>query len=351
MNRKPYTLHRVAPNDWPAIIAQFDDASYQQCRAYAEALAARDGSTVELNTITDADGTLLGAACVRIRRLPLVGGGIAYIAGGPMVRLRGKSDADSTPVLERCLRTLRDDYTGRRGFILRVFPALGDQHWNQCAAERCTAMGFAESTQTAGYRTLILNLAQPLDAIHRGLNRKWRNHLRQAQRNELVIQSGTDTARFEIFRDLYDQLCQRKSFHAELDAAFYADVQAALGDDEKLLVSIALHDGEPVAGHVAAAHGERCVYLLGAANETGLKLKAAHLLQWYAIETAQQQGRRFYDLGGIDPEANPGVYDFKKGLGGDDMRAAGPYELRPPGLRAVLTHTAEQMYRKLHRAA
>ena len=56
---------------------------------------------------------------------------------------------------------------------------------------------------------------------------------------------------------------------------------------------------------------------------------------------------RWYDLGGIDPEENPGVYKFKRGLNGKEVRAAGPHELRPGGLDGFLTDKAEALYRRL----
>jgi lipid II:glycine glycyltransferase (peptidoglycan interpeptide bridge formation enzyme) len=86
------------------------------------------------------------------------------------------------------------------------------------------------------------------------------------------------------------------------------------------------------------------VYLLGATSPEALTVKAAYLLQWKAIEEARARGCRWYDLGGIDPAENPGVFHFKEGLGGADVTAAGPFEWRS-GARARLTVTLESRYR------
>ena len=53
---------------------------------------------------------------------------------------------------------------------------------------------------------------------------------------------------------------------------------------------------------------------------------------------------RAYDLGGIDPEGNPGVFHFKRGLGGVEVQAAGPYEARPSGLAGRLPLAVERGY-------
>jgi hypothetical protein len=38
----------------------------------------------------------------------------------------------------------------------------------------------------------------------------------------------------------------------------------------------------------------------------------------------KERGVRWYDLGGIDPEGNPGVYHFKKGFSGMDVSQISP---------------------------
>jgi ribosomal protein S18 acetylase RimI-like enzyme len=53
---------------------------------------------------------------------------------------------------------------------------------------------------------------------------------------------------------------------------------------------------------------------------------------------------RYYDLGGIDPAGNVGVYNFKKGLRGLDLSAPGPFEMVPSILKGALTHGAEDLY-------
>ncbi|MEE9432244.1 MAG: hypothetical protein V3V16_14435, partial [Melioribacteraceae bacterium] len=37
-------------------------------------------------------------------------------------------------------------------------------------------------------------------------------------------------------------------------------------------------------------------------------------------------GKRWYDLGGIDAEENPGVYTFKTGMGGNEVTSIGGFE-------------------------
>jgi lipid II:glycine glycyltransferase (peptidoglycan interpeptide bridge formation enzyme) len=83
-------------------------------------------------------------------------------------------------------------------------------------------------------------------------------------------------------------------------------------------------DGIPVAGLVASAMGDSAIYLLGATSDNGLNSKGAYLLQWTMIQWLKENGFKWYDLGGIDPEGNPGVYSFKRGLSGIDVSQLTP---------------------------
>src|SRR5208282_2405952 len=65
-------------------------------------------------------------------------------------------------------------------------------------------------------------------------------------------------------------------------------------------------------------------YLLGATRTEGMKSKGAYLLQWTLIKWLKESGFKWYDLGGIDPEGNPGVYHFKRGFSGADVTQINP---------------------------
>src|SRR5208283_6155309 len=66
------------------------------------------------------------------------------------------------------------------------------------------------------------------------------------------------------------------------------------------------------------------IYLLGATSDDGLKSKGAYLLQWTLIQWLKGNDIRWYDLGGIDPDGNPGVYSFKRGFSGLDVCQINP---------------------------
>lgn len=335
------TVQPAQPEAWRAAVRTLRDYNYRQIWEYCVACAARVGAQSEHVLFCDG-ATVLGAADVRVKRIPGLGTGIAYLNGAPLVR---RGQADDTARLQRVVAALVATYVRERGLVLRVAPQLGDPAWNAEQARIFGELGFQPSATPVPYRTFVVDLAPPVEEIRKRLRQKWRNGLNGAERNNLTVRQGGTAAFFEAFAALYDETVTRKGFSSPLDATFYAQVQTTTPAEDAFVVTLVEHEGAAVAGHVGSSLGDTSVYILGASNEAALKLKATYLLQWHVLCTARARGCLWYDLGGIDPEANPGVFHFKEGLGGVDLTAPGPFELYPRGLRRHVFTLSERLYR------
>lgn len=338
----PCQIEVLTPAAWSAVARSCADLNYRQVVEFSAACATRVGAQAECVRIRDAGGTTIGLAHVRLKRLPLLGG-IAYINGGPLVR----SGSQAEPMLRNSLRALRQHYVKRGGMTLRVAPAIGSTEWHATLARVFAEEGFGPAGLGDAYRTIVLDLRPPVEQIRRRLEQKWRNCLNRAEKNGLTVRDGDAPELFEAFCTLYDDLRDRKEFHVELDARFYADVQRRLPAQERFAVTLVEFQGVPVAGHVGSELGDTAVYLLGATNRAGLEQKASYLMQWHVLQRARLRGCTAYDLGGIDPETNPGVYHFKCGMGGEDVTCPGPFEAQASGFRSMAVRQAERLYRWL----
>jgi len=207
--------------------------------------------------------------------------------------------------------------------------------------------GFVRRQERPVERTIYLDLSPDLDALRQGLAQKWRNGLNQSERRNVTVEARTDDAAMGAFETLYDEMWTGKRFETRVSVSSFRRVQAALPADQKLTVRLAYYDGDVIAGHVASCLGDTCIYMLGASNEEGRRRKASYLLQWKTIEAAKAAAARWYDLGGIDPKANPGVYRFKAGLGGRECCFLGEYVATARGSGKVLVPLAEKVYRLL----
>ena len=339
------SIEHLDATRWRQCAQEFRDHSYRQLWEFGSACANRMGARSEHIAVVQA-GAVLGLADVRVKRIPVLSAGIAYINGGPLV-LRG-DDQDSHR-LSLCLEALKEEYTGKRGFVLRVMAPVGCGDSNCQRATAFSQAGFVPSNAGKPYRTFLLDIQREPEEIRRGLAQKWRNCLNQSEKRNMTVRSGTSVDLFREFCDLFSRFAERKRFEVDLTPPFYLKVHEQLPKRDRFHISLVEAGGTVVAGHVASLLGDTCVYLLGASSDEGLRCKASYLLQWRVICAARERGLKWYDLGGIDPIDNPGVYHFKSGLGGQDVTAPGPMEYPATGWKRSVIHSAEQVYRLLRR--
>jgi lipid II:glycine glycyltransferase (peptidoglycan interpeptide bridge formation enzyme) len=340
------SVRRLDRDEWIRLAQGFRDRNYRQAWAFGAACAERVGAASE-HVAVERAGEVIALADVRVKQAPLVGG-VAYITGAPMVR-RGDGYDAAQARLDAALDALRERYVRERGLTLRVLPHIGDDDWTARQAQSFERAGFGASDASRPYHTMVVDIRPDEDAIRKSLAQKWRNCLNASERNGLTVTIGDEPERFARFATLFEDLLDRKGFETDLDCDFYAALQPHLDASERFVVTLVEADGELAAGHVGHIAGDTCVYILGAANDAGRKTKAAYLVQWAFLLAGKAAGCDWYDLGGVDAEENPGVYKFKKGLGGPEVSAPGPFELRPDGVRGAVTAAAERAYKAAKR--
>lgn len=301
--------------EWSEHLAQFDDASLYQTWAFGDACwGAKNCSRLVLKR----DGEVVALAQVRIVRPGRFKFGLAQVRWGPVCQRRGtEPDAD---VLRRMAAALRDEYAHRRGLCLRVLPLAFQGTPRGEVVER--AFGAYQSRPFLpgeAYRTIVLDLTPPLETLRKQLDQKWRNQLNRAEKNNLTVVEGRTVEDFRAFVPLFQEMHRRKRLESSADIGAYETVQSALPPDQRFVVLRAELNGEAVAGLVGAAIGDTGVYLLGATTDAGMQAKGSYLLQWRMIQRLKELGLRAYNLGGINPVTNPGVYHFKKGFSGADV--------------------------------
>jgi lipid II:glycine glycyltransferase (peptidoglycan interpeptide bridge formation enzyme) len=248
--------------------------------------------------------------------------GVAYLRWGPLFHRRGRElDAE---VVGGMADALLDEYVRRRGLHLEVLPnAFRGSRRAEVLDAQFQGFDHKPILSQERYRTFLLDISLTTDELRKNLDRKWRNQLNAGTRNNLEVLEGQDAAAYEEFRSLYEQMWQRKKFESAVRIEEFQKIQQRLPEQQKMKIFLCRVRGKSVAALVCSALGDTAIYLLGATNEDGLKVKASYVLQWAAIRSAKECGTRFYDLGGIDPVANPGVYNFKSGLSGRDISHIG----------------------------
>jgi Acetyltransferase (GNAT) domain len=340
----PLSVREVPEPDWPACAQQFRDLSFEQSLTYGRAAAVRIGGKICCLAL-ERDGQLVAAAQVRIKTLPGLGRGIAWIASGPLL-LPLDGPAPEPAVIAEVFAALRRELVLRQGHILRLrLPGIAFHEQDEIA-EIAKATGFAPTNRAPVYRSIAIDLAQDQTVLMGNLNGKWRTDLRYALKSGLTLETGAGPDMQARFLVLFRGIQAAKGFAPDITPEFHF---ALSGPDLNYDILIITKDGQDLAGIVIGTSGRCTVYLFGATAEAGRALRAGYLLTWEGIRLSQQRGLGWYDLGGVDFDENPDVARFKDRMNGRKIHAAGPYEAHSGGPLAHLIKALEALYAKLRR--
>ncbi len=249
----------------------------------------------------------------------------------------------------------------RRAVFLRLEPPLlehepqADQTHSRLLLKR-----FQPTKPIQPRSTIHLALDHPADTLFANMSKGHRADIRRASRQGVTLRTGSTADDLAVFHAIMQGTGERVGFGVH--APSYYHLAHTLTGPRSLLL-IAEQEGEPVASHMVFADSQMGLYLYSGATPAGLKAGANHLLQWQAIQWAQQQGCKWYDFWGIPdalgqavtlPADSPkqaaleaaaqhdpliGVYRFKKGFGGTIVRYLPAYDqVYLPPLYAVWRH-------------
>lgn len=347
-NRKwEVEVDRATPEAWSQLLELFDDANVYQTAAYG---GVRWGEKNISRIVLKRDNEPVAIAQLRIVRPTPLKFGMAYLRWGPLWERRTQPLDPDVPI--RLGRAIEEEYIERRKLLVRIVPNafVGSP---RAATMQAALSRFA--VETSGpentYRTISLDLRPTLDDLRKGFDKKWRNQLTRSEKNNLTVTSGNDSTQFGTFSEMYRQMLQRKQFDTTVDIEEFAQIQKQLPDHQRMQVLVAEKDGVPVAGLVASAMGDSAIYLLGATSDHGLEAKGAYLLQWTLMQSLKTMNIKQYDLGGIDPEGNPGVYHFKKGFSGAEVSQLSPVVASSSALSSGIVKAGLAMHRTLRQFA
>lgn len=308
-------IDQATPKSWSEALDLFSDANLYQTWAYGE---SRKGNSTLSHFVLRRGEEIVAMAQLRIAPRWPIKCGIALLRWGPICHRKGQ-ELDPM-VIQAVARALEVEYVAKRGLFLRILPCafIGTARAQQfdTAFRRFSSKPFGPGET---YRTFVLDLQPPLEELRKKLDQKWRNQLNRAEKNNLHIKAGEQPELFKAFAGIYAETLARKKFTPSSDLDEFARMQLLLPERHRLRVFICEENGIPVSGTIATGIGDTGIYLFGGTSDAGMKAKGAYLLQWSMVQWLKQLGVRYYNLGGINPDTNPGVYHFKSGFSGQDV--------------------------------
>jgi lipid II:glycine glycyltransferase (peptidoglycan interpeptide bridge formation enzyme) len=256
------------------------------------------------------------------------GGGVVATAAGAKKVIAGRwaiLDVAWGPVLDfangnaavvvECLK----QYARENGVAhLRVNPEAAADEAEGLLREH----GFAPATPLWRYRqTWRIDLSQSAEQILANMESKTRRLIGRAQRDGCTASCANSAEDFEAFLSLYRDTARRRNRSGWSNVA----LEAVWRLPRLRQLVVGYRDGRPYHALLLHTFGDRVWQ--GFSGSSGSIRAPGQLVNWTAIQWAREHGYRDYDLGGkpLAPErreADHGIYRYKRGFGGREVRVA-----------------------------
>jgi lipid II:glycine glycyltransferase (peptidoglycan interpeptide bridge formation enzyme) len=191
---------------------------------------------------------------------------------------------------------------------------------------------------------VVIDLTVDEETILAQMKSKTRYNIRLARRKGVCVRPGTADD-LSTFYELLKATGRRAQFGIHTQA-YYAQAWRLFAAQESVALFVAHYDGKPLAALMVFAWGNKASYMYGASSDEERQRMPTHLLQWEAMRWARARGCETYDLWGIpdvdEREVGPyiasaeergvlstgmgGLYRFKRGFGGREVRYVGAYD-------------------------
>lgn len=306
-----------ADSRWDLIISHFSDGSIYQTTKWAKHKESSGWQVIRLIKF-DQNLPVAAAQCL-FRRGPL-GSVVVWVAGGPI----GDIDSVSSDFVN-----IVKQQTSARFLYIRVAVM---RQTDAASANALTSQGWRQSSAIIGTRSSLIHSLDAEESIRRSrCSSNWKRNLKRSAQNEglTYIWESPDG---NSISDAYAQMDEFKDIKGVSLARSSDDLQSVINTfgDSLILVRSDDKDGAPLAIRGALLFNETAWDFIAVTTPAGRKKYASHAVFWALAEQCFQLGIKQFDLGGIDPVNNRGVYDFKKGTGTAQVDYLGEWETSSP---------------------
>jgi lipid II:glycine glycyltransferase (peptidoglycan interpeptide bridge formation enzyme) len=272
--------------------------------------------------VTDEDGQLCAVMLLLILRLPVMHIPYFYAPRGPVI------DDPTSPAMTVLLNFVKAEARKRGACMLKVEPDAhdGNTQWLTSLQER----GFRPNPYANHLRReWVLDVRPDEQTLMAKMHKKTRQYIRTSSRTGVTIRPGNVKDDIDAFYNIYIQTGQRSDFGV-LSKSFYARMLELYGENAAFFV--AEYEGKPIAAAIILRLGQWCWNMYEAASDQSRELRINYLLQWQRILWAKAQGCWYFNSRGIPDQLEEGqelygVYNFKRGFGGFDIRYLQTHDL------------------------
>lgn len=270
----------------------------------------------------ESQGQVLGAALALRRRLPLPGLSIMYVPKGPCF------NPEDSETLRAMLRALKGLAQTEGALFLKIDPDLTADQAE--ALEVLAQEDFLPSPEQVQLRnTMVVDLRPSEEELLAGMSQSTRRNISLAQRSGVQVVEGEGEG-LALFYDLYRETARRDRFILR-SREYYQDLWGLFLERGLARAFFAQWQGHVLAACLVLCLGKKAWYLLGASRSWKREVRPNQLLQWEAMRWAKAAGAESYDMWGLPDVLEPGhpmwgLYQFKRGFGGQLHSWAGAYD-------------------------
>ena len=323
--------HESEREDWNLFVTNSSQGHLMQTWEWGSFKMA-DGWNVQRVGI-EFGGKIVAGAQMLLRPLPWLLATVAYIPKGPVVDL---TDQETMALL---LSAIHQIARSHRAIFLKIEPNFLNDSTTHALLRHYDFQPSIHANQPRS--TLIIDLSGGEEVVLANMRSKTRKLIRRAGREGVEIVEGGNKD-LDVFYNILDTTTEIKNFSIH-DQSFYEKAWYTFQKVGKVKLLFARYQGQTVAGKMIFIHGDRSLHFWGGTTYEGRDSYASYLIQWEAIKWAIAQKCRYTDLWGIPDEIADlmsngheipkdqqgglwGVYNFKRGFGGEIESYVGAYD-------------------------
>ena len=283
------------------------------------------------------------AATMLVAKPTFLGKSTFITPGGPLL------DLENTKLTNFFFKHLSAYVKSHNGYVLTISPYYelverdrdgkptenGFNH--QKSLKNLLNLGFRpikDSSQPKYLFAMDLNNRTP-DQLLADFKRNTRNHIRKAEKMGVKIREISKDE-LPLLKQITESTSKRRHF-TDRPLSYYEQMYDLFHSKGKVkfIIAEAEIDGKntPLSAAMFMTYGNEVVYLFSGSDEKYMReYNAQYLIQWHMIKYAAEHRFRRYNFYGINGLPDPsskdyGIYDFKKGFGGQVIELIGSYEL------------------------
>lgn len=165
--------------------------------------------------------------------------------------------------------------------------------------------------------TPIVDISTGKDELWKTIDRKNRNVIRYAIKNNVTVEVDNSNRAFNDFYELYRETSARKGFRPNQFGIMKCQFDV-LSKNNLADIWLAKKDEEILAGAFIWKYRDMAYYAYGSSSISGGKLKASNLLNWELMTKYGAEGYKYYNMWEGSPDKNSPLYDvtaFKLSFG------------------------------------